>query len=108
MKYFTLKIYGEERQVRFQMQHYHDKTEAIELIEFNGEYEEPWSRVSVNTGVTPPSGTFWAKTWSENKETFLALLKGDYLEVVGPEMPCGFAMAVACKLTAKGRQYLTR
>lgn len=110
MKYFTLKIYGKNMQMRFSLLKYHDRTEALELIEFNqkDKYEEEWARLSVNTGVNPPLNTYWIKTWSENEETVNALIKEGYLEKTGPEIECGYAVAVACKLTAKAKPFCKR
>lgn len=94
--------------MRFVRRTYHDLTDALELMEFNGEYEEPWAMLSVNTGVRPPLGNYWIKTWSENEKTVKALIDEGYLEPTGEKIACGFSFAIACKLTPKARAFTKR
>jgi len=104
-KYFTVKVYGKTRKFRFMKLKYRNNSDALELIEFNGKFEEPWAVLSVNTGTNPPKDHYWIKTWSENEETVEALLKAGYLEKAAETIECGYAEAVAGKLTDKAKPF---
>lgn len=107
-KYFEMNLYGEPEKLRAKHSRYSDGTDAIEIICWSKEFnaEEPYARLTVNTGTYPPRGTVWAKTWSENEEMFQKLCDEGYLEPTKKTIQCGYAEAIACKLTDKFKAFV--
>lgn len=80
MKKFKLKIEGEENELFFSVSKYSNKRMAISVLDaFDG---MPWMTLSHNfpESPEPEPGYFYAKYWSENSRTFMAMLRDGIIE----------------------------
>jgi hypothetical protein len=75
MKKFKLKIRDEEMEFFFSFGKYSNKRLAVKLI--CADDGMPWMTVSHNFPEIPEAepGYFYSKHWSENRDTFFALLR---------------------------------
>jgi hypothetical protein len=106
-QYFQLRILGKVRDLRLIRGRYENGNMALQIIEKEDGYEEVWCVLTVNPSLRDVPGKVWIKTWSENEDTYEALVKAGYIIPSEVTCPCGFVEAVACSITEKLSAFIT-
>lgn len=106
--YFAAKLFGQPKILRGIKRRYENGNMAIEIIDASEGYEERWAVLTVNPGLRDEPGKIWVKTWSENEELFGLMVREGMIVPSSISCQCGFAQAIACEITSKFNQYLSK